>query len=95
APRPHNSGHFSIDSGFCSQFDLQLFSLVFESLPFQPKDSSPCIMYNIIGEEFYRSPDSWIRDRAQGDEWRLHLYQKNLPRPGRKMGHLNVLRKHS
>ncbi|HMV77972.1 MAG TPA: 5-(carboxyamino)imidazole ribonucleotide synthase [Leptospiraceae bacterium] len=95
APRPHNSGHFSMDSGFCSQFDLQLFSLVFESLPFRPKDSSPCIMYNIIGEEFYRSPDSWIRDRAQGDEWRLHLYQKNLPRPGRKMGHLNVLRKHS
>ncbi len=93
APRPHNSGHFSMDSAFYSQFDLQLFSLIFESLPFQDQKSKPCTMHNIIGEDFYRSPDSWIRNRSENCDWKLHLYQKSSPRPGRKMGHLNVLQK--
>ncbi|XDD49490.1 5-(carboxyamino)imidazole ribonucleotide synthase [Leptospira sp. WS92.C1] len=87
APRPHNSGHFSQNSGGLSQFDLQLKTLC--NLPAPEKiTSNPVTMKNILGEDY--KPDSPLWNRALSDpEYRLHLYGKSEARPGRKMGHWN------
>ncbi len=95
APRPHNSGHYSIDACDVSQFDLQVRTLA--GLPLvAPRQHSPAVMLNLLG-------DLWF-GRAGGDAPRtppwadvlalpgvhLHLYGKSSPRRGRKMGHLTV-----
>lgn len=93
APRPHNSGHYSIDACDVSQFDLQVRAMVCAPLV-APRQHSPCVMLNLLG-------DLWFRDggREQTPDWagvlalpgaHLHLYGKASPRPGRKMGHLTV-----
>ena len=93
APRPHNSGHHSIDSCDVSQFDLQVRTLTGAPLV-SPRQHSPCVMLNLLG-------DLWFRhgDRPVEPHWaavlalpgaHLHLYGKALPRAGRKMGHLTV-----
>ncbi|TXC66822.1 5-(carboxyamino)imidazole ribonucleotide synthase [Piscinibacter aquaticus] len=93
APRPHNSGHYSIDACDVSQFDLQVRTLVGAPLPV-PRLHSPAVMLNLPG-------DLWTRpDGAQIEpDWaavlalpgvHLHLYGKTQPRRGRKMGHLTV-----
>ena len=93
APRPHNSGHWSIEGADVSQFELQVRTLA--GLPLvQPRQHSPAIMLNLLG-------DLWFRDGAQetAPDWagvlalpgtHLHLYGKLSARPGRKMGHLTV-----
>ncbi len=89
APRPHNSGHHSIDSCDVSQFALQVRAMTGAPLV-APRQHSPCVMLNLLG-------DLW-RDGIAPD-WRtllaipgahLHLYGKDEARPGRKMGHLTV-----
>ncbi len=92
APRPHNSGHWSLDASDVSQFELQVRTLT--GLPLvQPRAHSPSIMLNLLG-------DLWFRDGATAavePDWaavlalpgsHLHLYGKTEARPGRKMGHL-------
>ena len=90
APRPHNSGHYSIDACDHSQFDLQVLTLAGLPLP-QPRLHSPAVMLNLLG-------DVWL-DAAQpgAPDWssvlalpgaHLHLYGKADARRGRKMGHL-------
>ncbi|MEY2617542.1 MAG: putative phosphoribosylaminoimidazole carboxylase ATPase subunit [Pseudomonadota bacterium] len=92
APRPHNSGHWSLDASDVSQFELQVRTLA--GLPLvQPRAHSPAIMLNLLG-------DLWFRDGATAPvepDWaavlalpgsHLHLYGKTEARPGRKMGHL-------
>jgi 5-(carboxyamino)imidazole ribonucleotide synthase len=90
APRPHNSGHWSIDGADVSQFELQVRTLA--SLPLvAPRQHSPALMLNLLG-------DLWVRgDRTAEPDWagvlalpgaHLHLYGKSDARPGRKMGHL-------
>ena len=93
APRPHNSGHYSMDACDVSQFELQVRALAGLPLP-QPRQHSPAIMLNLLG-------DLWF---AQGEvqaepPWprllglpgiHLHLYGKESARRGRKMGHLNI-----
>jgi 5-(carboxyamino)imidazole ribonucleotide synthase len=94
APRPHNSGHWSIEGADVSQFELQVRTLA--GLPLvQPRQHSPAVMLNLLG-------DLWFRDgagAARTPDWagvlclpgtHLHLYGKADARPGRKMGHLTV-----
>ena len=89
APRPHNSGHYSIDACDVSQFDLQVRTLA--GLPLtQPRQHSPCIMLNLLGDIW---PDGGSPPWAQllalpGTH--LHLYGKANASKGRKMGHLTV-----
>ena len=96
APRPHNSGHYTLDACDQSQFDLQVRTLA--GLPLtQPRQHSSAIMLNLLGELWpevsptgkgLTSPD-WRQVLALPGT-HLHLYGKLSARPGRKMGHLTV-----
>jgi len=90
APRPHNSGHWSIDGCDLSQFELQVRTLAGWPLN-PPRAHSAAVMLNLLG-------DLWSADGTPPD-WpavlalpgvALHLYGKAEARPGRKMGHLTV-----
>jgi 5-(carboxyamino)imidazole ribonucleotide synthase len=92
APRPHNSGHYSMDACDLSQFDLQVRTLT--GLPLvQPRQHSAAVMLNLLGDLWLSGADSaprtpdWARVLALPGA-RLHLYGKHQPRRGRKMGHL-------
>jgi 5-(carboxyamino)imidazole ribonucleotide synthase len=93
APRPHNSGHWSIEGADVSQFELQVRTLA--GLPLvQPRQHSPAIMLNLLGDLWFRqgaqeNPPDWAAVLALPGT-HLHLYGKASPRPGRKMGHLTV-----
>ena len=90
APRPHNSGHYTLDACDQSQFDLQVRTMA--GLPLTaPRLHSAAIMLNLLG-------DLWLA-HAGMPPWdavlalpgtHLHLYGKTQARAGRKMGHLNI-----
>jgi len=96
APRPHNSGHFTIDACVTSQFEQQ--ARVLADLPLgDTRQHTPAVMVNLLG-------DLWFADAAQSSPrepaWtevlehpaaKLHLYGKREPRRGRKMGHVTCL----
>ena len=93
APRPHNSGHYTLDACDQSQFDLQVRTLA--GLPLtQPRQHSPAIMLNLLGDVWFndqgvmRLPD-WAAVLALPGT-HLHLYGKTEARKARKMGHLNI-----
>lgn len=90
APRPHNSGHFSMDACHISQFELQLLTLCNLEISLEKLETIPCIMKNIIGFDFSEKESSYV-NFLSSDEYRLHLYQKDQPKIGRKMGHWNYL----
>ena len=92
APRPHNSGHFSMDACRISQFELQLLTLCNLEVGLEKLETIPCIMKNIIGFDFSEKESSYV-NFLSSDEYRLHLYQKDQPKIGRKMGHWNYLGK--
>ena len=91
APRPHNSGHYTLDACDQSQFELQVRTLA--GLPLtQPRQHSAAVMLNILG-------DIWGPGSDKTPPWdavlslpgaHLHLYGKREARPGRKMGHLTL-----
>ena len=93
APRPHNSGHYSVDACDVSQFDLQVRCLA--GLPLTaPRLHSAAVMLNLLGDLWF---DAAARERAP--PWaevmalpgaHLHLYGKASARRGRKMGHLTI-----
>ncbi|MDH4449350.1 MAG: 5-(carboxyamino)imidazole ribonucleotide synthase [Rhodoferax sp.] len=89
APRPHNSGHYSMDACDVSQFHLQVRTLA--GLPLvQPRQHSPAIMLNLLGEVW---PEGGVPDWAAVlalPGTHLHLYGKLDAKKGRKMGHLNI-----
>ncbi|MDB5872456.1 MAG: purK [Ramlibacter sp.] len=93
APRPHNSGHYSMDACDVSQFELQVRTLA--GLPLsQPRQHSPAIMLNLLGDLWFAWADeertpAWDRVLALSGA-HLHLYGKRSARKGRKMGHLNI-----
>jgi 5-(carboxyamino)imidazole ribonucleotide synthase len=93
APRPHNSGHYTMNACDTSQFDLQVHALAGLPLP-KPRQHSPSIMLNLLGDSWFdaqgleRTPD-WASVLALPGT-HLHLYGKTQARPGRKMGHLNI-----
>ena len=93
APRPHNSGHWSIDGSDLSQFELQVRTVA--GLPLvAPRQHSAAVMLNLLGELWFDA-----HGRPQTPDWasvlalpgsHLHLYAKAEARPGRKMGHLTI-----
>ncbi len=92
APRPHNSGHHSIDSCDVSQFELQVRCMA--GLPLvAPRQHSAAVMLNLLGELWFdgEAPVTppWPRVLALPGA-HLHLYGKAEPRRGRKMGHLTI-----
>ena len=89
APRPHNSGHHTIDSCASSQFDLQLRACVGLDLG-EVTQHSPAVMHNLLGDLWANGEPDWATMTKQPGA-HLHLYGKSEPRPGRKMGHLTVL----
>jgi len=86
APRVHNSGHWTIDACLCSQFDAHMRAVAGWPLV-SPARLADVRMTNLIGVE----ADDWRR-WADVPDARIHLYGKRQTRPGRKMGHVNVLR---
>jgi len=86
APRPHNSGHWTIDACGTSQFEQLVRAIC--GLPLGPVEVlMPSRMENLIGDE----ADDWLRYLADPTA-RLHLYGKAAARPGRKMGHVTFLK---
>jgi 5-(carboxyamino)imidazole ribonucleotide synthase len=101
APRPHNSGHYTVDACVTSQFEQQVRALT--GLPLgDPRAHSAAVMVNLLGDIWYDAsqpgPDSHGHYREP--DWskllvysnlKLHLYGKHHARPGRKMGHFTVI----
>ncbi len=89
APRPHNSGHWTLDAAVTSQFEQQVRTLT--DLPLgDTRQLSPVAMINILGDLWRDGEPAWDAALAIPG-CRLHLYGKHHPRPGRKMGHLTVM----
>lgn len=89
APRPHNSGHLTIDACTTCQFEQQVRAVC--GLPLgSPRQHRPAAMANLLGDLWQAGPPDWPAALAQGDV-KLHLYGKAEPRIGRKMGHLTAL----
>ena len=90
APRPHNSGHLTIDACRSSQFEQQVRALC--GLPlgsFEPLVGGVA-MANLLGDLWANGEPRWTTALAD-DRLRLHLYGKTEARPGRKMGHLTAI----
>lgn len=89
APRPHNSGHYSMDACDVSQFELQVRTLA--QLPLtQPRQHSPAIMLNLLGDIWPEGGvPAWDKVLSLPGTY-LHLYGKAKAAKGRKMGHLTV-----
>lgn len=89
APRPHNSGHFSIDACVTSQFEQQVRAVC--GLPLGSTELlRPVVMLNLLGDLWSEGEPDWAGVLGDPDV-KLHLYGKGEARPGRKMGHLCVL----
>jgi 5-(carboxyamino)imidazole ribonucleotide synthase len=89
APRPHNSGHLTIDASVTSQFEQQLRAVC--GLPLGSTTRlRPAAMVNLLGDLWQNGEPNWGAACALPNV-KLHLYGKADPRPGRKMGHLTAL----
>ncbi len=89
APRPHNSGHLTIDASVTSQFEQQLRAVC--GLPLGSTDLlRPAAMANLLGDLWAGGEPDWAAACAL-PEIKLHLYGKQHARPGRKMGHMTAL----
>jgi 5-(carboxyamino)imidazole ribonucleotide synthase len=89
APRPHNSGHYSMDACDVSQFELQVRTLA--GLPLvQPRQHSPSIMLNLLGDSWPEGGVPLWEQVLALPGTHLHLYGKLRAAKGRKMGHLNI-----
>ena len=89
APRPHNSGHLTVDACVTSQFEQQLRAVC--GLPLgSTRMHRPAAMANLLGDLWANGEPDWRAACAYPDV-KLHLYGKLAPRPGRKMGHLAAL----
>jgi 5-(carboxyamino)imidazole ribonucleotide synthase len=89
APRPHNSGHLTVDACRTSQFEQQLRAIC--GLPLgSPELLQPAAMANLLGDLWDAGDLNWPAALVIG-EVKLHLYGKATARPGRKMGHLTAL----
>jgi 5-(carboxyamino)imidazole ribonucleotide synthase len=92
APRPHNSGHYTLDACDVNQFDLQVRTLTGAPLV-APRLHSPCVMLNVLGDLWF------VGSASKEPDWpcvlalpgvHLHLYGKLQPALGRKMGHITI-----
>jgi len=95
APRPHNSGHYTMDACVTSQFAQQVRAMA--RLPLgDTRQHSPAVMLNILGDAWFANDSDAIREPAWDQVLALpgaclHLYGKDDPRRGRKMGHLTLV----
>lgn len=89
APRPHNSGHYSLNACVTSQFEQQVRVLC--GLPHgSTRLTQAAVMTNILGELWKNGDPAWDRILSN-PQAKLHLYGKHEAKPGRKMGHFTVL----
>ncbi|RJQ46725.1 MAG: 5-(carboxyamino)imidazole ribonucleotide synthase [Gammaproteobacteria bacterium] len=89
APRPHNSGHYTLDACVTSQFEQQVRALC--GLPLGgARLLSPAVMVNLLGDLWAEGEPRW-EEVLQHPQVKLHLYGKSGPRAGRKMGHFTCL----
>ncbi len=89
APRPHNSGHYTIDGCLTSQFEQHIRAIT--DLPFGSTELlKPTVMINLLGDVWAKGEPDWAALLANPNV-KLHLYDKGEARPGRKMGHFTVL----
>jgi 5-(carboxyamino)imidazole ribonucleotide synthase len=89
APRPHNSGHYTIDACVTDQFEQQVRVLTGLDLG-DARLHSPAVMVNILGDVWQAGEPAWDQVFAV-PALKMHLYGKHEPRAGRKMGHFTVL----
>jgi 5-(carboxyamino)imidazole ribonucleotide synthase len=90
APRPHNSGHYTLDATVTSQFEQQVRAICGLTLG-DTRLMSPVVMVNLLGDLWTDgNPPAWDTLLSHANA-KLHLYGKREARPGRKMGHYNVL----
>jgi 5-(carboxyamino)imidazole ribonucleotide synthase len=92
APRPHNSGHWTLDACMTSQFEQHVRAVC--GLPLgAPLTLSSVVMMNLLGDLWKNGEPDW-KNVLRDPRAKLHLYGKTHPRPKRKMGHVNVLSEH-
>lgn len=92
APRPHNSGHQTIEGNITSQYEQHLRAIL--NLPLgDTSATSPSAMINILGEEGHSGPARYVgmEEILKMPGVYIHLYGKNLTKPFRKMGHITIL----
>ncbi|MDH3632072.1 MAG: 5-(carboxyamino)imidazole ribonucleotide synthase [Gammaproteobacteria bacterium] len=90
APRPHNSGHYTLDACATSQFEQQVRMVC--GLPAGSCDlHTPVAMWNLLGDIWPRDAEPEWAAVLENELAKLHLYGKTEARPGRKMGHINCL----
>ena len=91
APRPHNSGHLTFDAAVTSQFEQQVRAIC--GLPLGSTElMRPAAMANLLGDLWSDATPNWAA-ACRFPDVKLHLYGKEQPRPGRKMGHLTAVGK--
>lgn len=90
APRPHNAGHYSLDWGGPSQFEAHVRAAM-DLPPVEPASAGFAVMANLLGQpgagDYRHALDAALAERGA----RFHWYGKSEAKPGRKMGHLNVV----
>lgn len=92
APRPHNSGHYTLDACLTDQFEQQVRAVC--GLPLGDTTLlSPVVMINMLGDIWHDGKAPKWEKLLNHPNVKLHLYGKHEARPGRKMGHFNVLSK--
>jgi len=90
APRPHNSGHLTIEACLVSQFEQQVRAVC--NLPLGEMTlRGPTAMVNLLGDLWNGGEPDWAAVLGSDDRLRLHLYGKQSARPGRKMGHMTAV----
>lgn len=92
APRPHNSGHYTVEACATSQFEQIIRAVT--NLPLgSTKLISPAVMVNLLGEDGYEGEPiiEGIHDALEIPELSFHFYAKSFTKPFRKMGHITVL----
>jgi 5-(carboxyamino)imidazole ribonucleotide synthase len=90
APRPHNSGHYTLDACVTDQFEQQVRAVC--GLPLgDTRLLSPVVMVNMLGDLWHEGEAPDWQVLLSHDNVKLHLYGKHQARPGRKMGHYNVV----
>ncbi|TDM12374.1 5-(carboxyamino)imidazole ribonucleotide synthase [Macrococcus lamae] len=87
APRPHNSGHYSIEACDYSQFDTHILSVAGWTLPERITLHQPAVMYNLLGQDLEIMEDTF----HEHPDWHVHVYGKEIRKNDRKMGHVTIL----
>lgn len=90
APRPHNSGHWTLDYAVTSQFEQQVRAVCGLALGDPSLTVDAAAMVNVLGDAWADGEPDWVAVLGHPSAPKLHLYGKAGPRPGRKMGHITV-----